>query len=138
MRAFLVERTKVSSAVTASKRRTRRRLEATVTKPVSDTSTAPKAAATAKTAAPKKPRKPRGKSTRNSAPRPVPVRLAEDDVVRARASAPHWERTTRFSVSDFFVHAKFGVGYVTGFTEQNFIVCLFEDGDTRKLIHAQT
>jgi len=73
-----------------------------------------------------------------AAPRPTPVKLSEEEIASARATAQPWERTHRYAKTDFFVHAKFGVGYVTDITEQGYIVCLFEDGDTRKLIHAQT
>ena len=93
-----------------------------------------KPAATTKKPAAKRASRPR----KPVAPRPAPIRLAEDDIARARATAPKWDRASRFNVAEYFVHAKFGVGYVTGVTEQNFIVCLFEDGDTRKLIHAQS
>jgi hypothetical protein len=91
------------------------------------------AATTKKPAAKRAPR-----ARKPVAPRPAPIRLAEDDIVRARATAPKWDRASKFNVSEYFVHAKFGVGYVTGFTEQNFIVCLFEDGDTRKLVHGNS
>jgi hypothetical protein len=85
----------------------------------------------------KKPARKRRSPAKASAPRPVPVRLSDEDVANARATAEPWERTHRYARNDFFVHAKFGVGYVTDITEQGYIVCLFEDGDTRKLIHAQ-
>ena len=88
-------------------------------------------------AAAKKPARKRPSRAKAVAPRPVPVRLTDEEVANARATAQPWHRTHRYVRSDYFVHAKFGVGYVTDITEQNFIVCLFEGGDTRKLIHAQ-
>jgi hypothetical protein len=86
-------------------------------------------------AAAKKPARKRRSPTKSVAA-PVPVRLTEADVTAARATARHWDRTQRYSVNAYLVHAKFGVGYVTAITEQDYIVCLFEDGETRKLIHA--
>lgn len=71
-----------------------------------------------------------------SPPKLVPLRLGEDEIAAARASARHWVRQDRFAVNEYFLHPKFGVGLVTGLTEQGYIVCLFADGDTRKLIHA--
>jgi len=79
----------------------------------------------------------RKKRAAKAASRPIPVRLSDEEVANARATAQPWDRAHRFARNDFFVHAKFGVGYVTDITEHGYIVCLFEDGDTRKLIHAQ-
>ncbi len=88
-------------------------------------------------AAPKKPARKRRAPTKKDAPRLTPVRLNDDDVANARATAAPCVRTHRYVRSDYYVHAKFGVGYVTDITDQGYIVCLFEDGNTRKLIHAQ-
>jgi len=94
-------------------------------------------AAPSTAAAPKKPARKRPARSKAAAVRPVPVRLTEEEVATGRATASPWTPTHRYARSDFFVHAKFGVGYVTDITEQGYIVCLFEGGDTRKLIHAQ-
>ncbi|MFO0614839.1 MAG: hypothetical protein U0414_19785 [Polyangiaceae bacterium] len=85
-----------------------------------------------KTATPKK----RAPARRKGAAVPVPLRLGEAEIAAAQSSARHWTRQDRYAVNEYVVHPKFGVGLVTGFTEQGYIVCLFADGDTRKLIHA--
>lgn len=65
-------------------------------------------------------------------------RLEPGEVQRARAVARPWDRAVRYGMNDFFIHAKFGVGKVVDLTPDGFIVCLFEDGETRKLIHAKS
>ncbi|GAB4209468.1 MAG: hypothetical protein OHK0013_28910 [Sandaracinaceae bacterium] len=63
-------------------------------------------------------------------------RLDDREVAYARAHSRPWDRTTTYKVGDWFVHAKFGVGRVEETTADQFIVVLFEDGETRRLIHA--
>jgi hypothetical protein len=75
--------------------------------------------------------KPRGGGSRGK------PRLDEMDVARARASARPWDRAVRYGRGQWFVHVKFGAGRVEEVTPDGFIVCLFEDGETRKLIHAR-
>lgn len=65
-------------------------------------------------------------------------RLEEGELSRARAVARPWDRAVTYSVGSWFVHSKFGVGRVEALTVDGFIVCLFEDGEQRKLIHART
>ncbi len=72
-----------------------------------------------------------------SAARRGQPRLDPGEVQRARAVARPWDRAVRYRETDFFIHAKFGVGKVVQVTPDGFIVCLFEDGETRKLIHAR-
>lgn len=62
-------------------------------------------------------------------------RLDEMAVARARASAKPWDRSVRYGLGSWFVHVKFGAGRVEELTADGFIVCLFEDGEIRKLIH---
>ena len=62
-------------------------------------------------------------------------RLDEMAVARARASAKPWDRAVRYGLGSWFVHVKFGAGRVEELTPDGFIVCLFEDGEIRKLIH---
>ncbi len=87
---------------------------------------------------------PRGKSSTSSKPggKPSPgkrgqPRLDHGEVQRARAVAHPWDRTVTYRDDDFFIHSKFGVGKVISHTPDGFVVCLFEDGETRKLIHAR-
>jgi O-acetyl-ADP-ribose deacetylase (regulator of RNase III) len=64
-------------------------------------------------------------------------RLDEGEIGRARATAKPWDRAARYGIGDYFVHAKFGVGRVDDLTPDGFVVVLFEDGDTRKMVHAR-
>jgi len=81
----------------------------------------------------------RKKSTKARAslpPHAPPKRLEAAEIAKARSSANAWDRRTRYSNKDFFVHPTFGVGLVTEALPE-FIICLFEGGETRKLIHAR-
>jgi O-acetyl-ADP-ribose deacetylase (regulator of RNase III) len=82
------------------------------------------------------PAKAKAKPKADGAKRGAP-RLDASEVSRVRAYAKPWDRTVRYGVGDYFIHAKFGVGKVHEHTPDGFIVCLFEDGETRKLIHAR-
>lgn len=62
-------------------------------------------------------------------------KLDEADIAKARAGSRPWDRTVRYQVGSWFVHAKFGVGRVEELTPEGFIVVLFEDAEQRKLIH---
>jgi len=62
-------------------------------------------------------------------------KLDEADIAKARASCRPWDRTVRYQVGSWFLHAKFGVGRVEELTPEGFIVVLFEDAELRKLIH---
>jgi O-acetyl-ADP-ribose deacetylase (regulator of RNase III) len=84
------------------------------------------------------------KKRTSSAPRksgasrkPTRVILSEDEVARARATADPYDRARTYTVGDFFVHSKFGVGRVEEHTPEGFILVLFEGGDTRRLLHAR-
>jgi hypothetical protein len=76
------------------------------------------------------------KGAAKAAPRTKP-RLEDGAIARARSVARPWDRAVKYGVGDWFVHAKFGVGRVDEVTVDGFIVCLFEDGEVRKLIHAR-
>ena len=65
-------------------------------------------------------------------------RLEPGEISQARAVARPWDRAVKYGVGSWFVHSKFGVGRVETITVDGFIVCLFEDGEQRKLIHART
>lgn len=89
--------------------------------------------------APKKKAKAKPKAKKGPAEpgRAIPRSLASADIEAARATNRPWDRASRFGLWDYFVHAKFGVGHVVDVSSDGFIVCLFEDGETRKLIHAR-
>lgn len=111
----------------------RKRLGALVKPPAPEK---PPPGAPAPKAAPRAASSTGGKSTAKSSPRGKP-RLEDGEVSRARATARPWDRTVKYGVGDWFIHAKFGVGRVDEVTVDGFIVCLFEDGEQRKLIHAR-
>jgi O-acetyl-ADP-ribose deacetylase (regulator of RNase III) len=95
----------------------------------------------APTPAPSSSPSPRAKSSGERAPSAAKrghPRLEPGEIQRARVVARPWDRATKYGENDFFIHAKFGVGKVVSLTPDGFIVCLFEDGETRKLIHARS
>lgn len=92
--------------------------------------------ATTDAKAPKTPAAKKRAPRRKAEAKPIPVRLGEAEIAEAQANARRWVRQDRYEVNEYFVHPKFGVGLVTGITEQGYITCLFADGDTRKLIHS--
>lgn len=89
---------------------------------------------------PKPERAPRASSAGNGAKKSATparkARLEEREISYARAHSRPWDRATSYRVGDWFLHAKFGVGRVEETTTDQFIVVLFEDGETRRLIHA--
>lgn len=92
-------------------------------------------------AAPVKPeRAPRasngGGSRKAAAPAPKKGKLEQSEIAYARVHSRPWDRATTYKVGEWFVHSKFGVGRVEETTIDQFIVVLFEDGETRRLIHA--
>lgn len=87
------------------------------------------------------PRAPRVSSGGNGARKPAASaprkgRLDEREVAYARAHSRPWDRAVSYKVGDWFLHSKFGAGRVEETTTDQFIVVLFEDGETRRLIHA--
>ena len=80
--------------------------------------------------------KSKSKSAKGDVPRPVPRKLDPADIDRARTTARPWDRKVRYTSGDYFVHAVFGVGLVTEVRDDQ-MVCLFEGGETRTLIHAR-
>jgi O-acetyl-ADP-ribose deacetylase (regulator of RNase III) len=74
-------------------------------------------------------------SKAKKAPAKPKVRLAEEEIGRARASAEVYDRSREYAVGDYFVHPKFGVGRVEELTPEGFIMVLFEGGETRRLLH---
>ncbi len=63
-------------------------------------------------------------------------KLEQNEIAYARAHSRPWDRASRYRVGEWFIHSKFGVGRVEETTLDQFIVVLFEDGETRRLVHA--
>lgn len=73
-----------------------------------------------------------------SAPRRgAKLTLTQDEIGRARATAGPYDRAHAYTVGDFFLHSKFGVGRVEELTPEGFILVLFESGETKRLLHAR-
>lgn len=57
-------------------------------------------------------------------------------VAQYRVTAKPYDRGTRYTENQWFVHSKFGVGQVKRITPEGAIEVLFEDGSTKKMLHA--
>src|SRR5690606_17886383 len=77
---------------------------------------------------PKRKRTPAGSASKKPSARRT-ARLSEDEIGRARATAGPYDRSRTYTVGDFFLHSKFGVGRVDELTPEGFILVLFEDGE---------
>jgi O-acetyl-ADP-ribose deacetylase (regulator of RNase III) len=64
--------------------------------------------------------------------------LDEREVAQKRVTAAPYDRAQRYKDGDWFVHARFGVGQVKRLTPEGAIEVLFEDGTTKKMLHAQS
>jgi O-acetyl-ADP-ribose deacetylase (regulator of RNase III) len=62
--------------------------------------------------------------------------LDPGEVSYRRANAQPYDRGNRYKDGDWFVHARFGVGQVKRVTPDGAIDVLFEDGSTKKMLHA--
>ena len=82
------------------------------------------------------PRASSGGARKPAAAAPKRGKLEQSEISYARAHSRPWDRATSYRVGDWFLHSKFGVGRVEETTTDQFIVVLFEDGETRRLIHA--
>jgi O-acetyl-ADP-ribose deacetylase (regulator of RNase III) len=80
------------------------------------------------------------RSPRKDAPTARGRRPAETldpgEVSYRRANAQPYDRGNRYKDGDWFVHARFGVGQVKRVTPDGAIDVLFEDGSTKKMLHA--
>lgn len=62
--------------------------------------------------------------------------LDAGDVAQRRVTASPYDRGHRYRETDWFVHPRFGVGQVRRVTPDGAIEVLFEDGSTKKMLHA--
>ena len=62
--------------------------------------------------------------------------LDASDVAQRRVTASPYDRAHRYRETDWFVHPRFGVGQVRRVTPDGAIEVLFEDGSTKKMLHA--
>ncbi|MCS6856966.1 MAG: hypothetical protein NZM37_04570 [Sandaracinaceae bacterium] len=76
------------------------------------------------------------KSTSTSKPASTKPALDPALVAQAKSNAKAWDRHHRYAVGEWMIHPKFGVGRVEEKSPRDdYIVVLFEDGETRRLIH---
>ena len=62
--------------------------------------------------------------------------LDPEAVAQHRVTANPYDRARRYQEGDWFLHTRFGVGCVRRVTPEGAIEVLFEDGATKKLLHA--
>lgn len=83
-------------------------------------------------------REARPKAPSASGSRRRPEQLDAADVAARRVSANPYDRARRYAEAEWFVHPRFGVGQVKRVTPDGAIEVLFEDGSTKKMLHAQS
>jgi O-acetyl-ADP-ribose deacetylase (regulator of RNase III) len=88
--------------------------------------------------APRRPLAATKKTTRATAAsrRKVAETLDSGEVSYRRANSQPYDRGRKYAEGEWFVHAKFGVGQVKRVTPDGAIDVLFEDGSTKKMLHA--
>lgn len=64
--------------------------------------------------------------------------LDPGDIAQRRVTSNPYDRARRYAESEWFVHPRFGVGQVKRVTPDGAIEVLFEDGSTKKMLHAQS
>lgn len=80
----------------------------------------------------------RSRSAASTPRRPRVETLDEAEVAQRRVTARPYDRTNRYKEADWFVHARFGVGQVKRVTPDGAIEVLFENGETKKMLHAHS
>jgi O-acetyl-ADP-ribose deacetylase (regulator of RNase III) len=73
-----------------------------------------------------------------SSRRRVADSLDPAEVAHRRVTSTPYDRAQRYKENDWFVHPRFGVGQVKRLTPEGAIEVLFEDGSTKKMLHAQS
>jgi O-acetyl-ADP-ribose deacetylase (regulator of RNase III) len=65
-------------------------------------------------------------------------KLTAEEALKARDTGLSYSMRTTFEEGDLFMHSKFGAGKVVGLPAPGQILCVFEDGSERKLVHGRT
>lgn len=65
------------------------------------------------------------------------VGLDPNEVSSRRVSANPYDRVRTYRENEWFIHPKFGVGQVKRVTPEGAIEVMFEDGSTKKMLHAR-
>jgi O-acetyl-ADP-ribose deacetylase (regulator of RNase III) len=66
-----------------------------------------------------------------------PVGLDPNEVSARRVNANPYDRARTYRENEWFIHPKFGVGQVKRVTPEGAIDVMFEDGSTKKMLHAR-
>lgn len=65
-------------------------------------------------------------------------KLTAEDALKARDVGVRYSMRTTFAEGDLFMHPKFGAGKVVELPAPGQILCVFEDGSERKLVHGRS
>jgi hypothetical protein len=68
---------------------------------------------------------------------PAKPSLGPDEAAGARAKADAYNMRKTYAAGEYFIHPKFGVGRVEAVSPEGGIEVVFEDGSTRKMVHAR-
>ena len=77
-------------------------------------------------------------SSSSSKVRSKKPKITAEEVVGARGSAERYSMKSTYKEGDYFVHPKFGVGKVAALPAPGQVLCVFEDGSERKLVHGRS
>jgi O-acetyl-ADP-ribose deacetylase (regulator of RNase III) len=77
------------------------------------------------------------KTARKATPRRAANVLDANEVADRRVTSRPYDRANTYREGDWFVHARFGVGQVRRVTPEGAVEVLFEDGSTKKMLHAR-
>ncbi len=119
-----------ASAVAAARRQVSALVRPPSVRPASMPSTSAKAAPRRRVAS-------SSSSSRARKKNPPKPALTSDEIGQARATASPYDMTRTYVAGDRFIHPKFGVGRVFNVTQENAIEVVFEDGSSRKMVHAR-
>jgi len=79
-----------------------------------------------------------GSAKKSSKAKSVQPKLTAEEALGARAADVRYSMRTTFAEGDLFMHPKFGAGKVVGLPAPGQILCVFEDGSERKLVHGRS
>lgn len=65
-------------------------------------------------------------------------RLAPEEIERHRYTSEPYSMRGSFALGQYILHARFGVGRVENVLPEGAVSVLFEDGETRKLVHGRS
>ncbi|MBO6937591.1 MAG: hypothetical protein JJ863_21650 [Deltaproteobacteria bacterium] len=65
-------------------------------------------------------------------------KLTAEEALKARDTGLRYSMRTTFAEGDLFMHPKFGAGKVVELPGPGQILCVFEDGSERKLVHGRS